>query len=150
QLLEHRGVLVRHRVTDRVRHVDRGRALVEGELDHLGHELAVRARAVLGRALHVVGVLLGVRTGGARLALYVVARGLELALDVDVARGDEGVNTWTLGVLHGVPGGVDVLAARAGQAADDRALDLPGDRLHRLEVTGRGDREAGLDHVDAE
>ena len=33
---------------------------------------------------------------------------------------------------------------------DHRALDLAGDRLDGLEVPGRGDREAGLDHVDAE
>jgi hypothetical protein len=39
---------------------------------------------------------------------------------------------------------------RAGQAADDRALDLLGDRPHRLEVAGRGDREARLDDVDAQ
>ena len=32
----------------------------------------------------------------------------------------------------------------------DRALDLARDRLDGLEVAGRGDREAGLDHVDAE
>ncbi len=36
---------------------------------------------------------------------------------------------------------------RARQAADHRAVDLARDGLHRLEVTGRGDREAGLDHV---
>ena len=29
-------------------------------------------------------------------------------------------------------------------------LDLPGDRLDGLEVAGRGDREPGLDDVDAE
>ena len=34
--------------------------------------------------------------------------------------------------------------------AIDRALDLAGDRLHGLEVAGRGDREAGLDDVDAQ
>ena len=39
---------------------------------------------------------------------------------------------------------------RARQAADHRALDLARDRLDRLEVAGRGDREAGLDHVDAQ
>ena len=38
----------------------------------------------------------------------------------------------------------------AGQRRDHRAVDLAGDRLHRLEVAGRGDREAGLDHVDPE
>ena len=32
---------------------------------------------------------------------------------------------------------------------DHRAVDAPGDRLYGLEVAGRGDREAGFDHVDA-
>src|SRR4051812_45749414 len=36
----------------------------------------------------------------------------------------------------------------AREAGDHGALDLAGDRLHCLEVAGRGDREAGLDHVD--
>ncbi len=51
-------------------------------------------------------------------------------------------------VLDRPPGGVDVGLVGAGQAADHRALDVAGDRLDRLEVAGRGDREAGLDHVD--
>jgi len=38
----------------------------------------------------------------------------------------------------------------ARQGGDDRALDLPCDRLHRLEVAGRRDREPGLDDVDPE
>ena len=54
------------------------------------------------------------------------------------------------GVLDRPPGGVDVGLVGAGQAADRRALDPAGDRLDRLEVAGRGDREAGLDHVDAQ
>ena len=54
------------------------------------------------------------------------------------------------GVLDRPPGGVDVGLVGAGQAADHRALDVAGDRLDRLEVAGRGDREAGLDHVDAQ
>ena len=54
------------------------------------------------------------------------------------------------GVLDRPPGGVDVGLVGAGQAADHRALDPAGDRLDGLEVAGRGDREAGLDHVDAE
>ena len=47
-------------------------------------------------------------------------------------------------------GGVDVGEVRAREAGDDRPLDLAGDALDGLEVAGRGDREAGLDHVDAE
>jgi hypothetical protein len=38
----------------------------------------------------------------------------------------------------------------AREAADDGALHVPRDRLDGLEVAGRGDREAGLDHIDAE
>ena len=54
-----------------------------------------------------------------------------------------------LGVLDRVPGRVDVLEAGARQAADDRAVDLAGDRLDRLEIARRGDREARLDDVHA-
>ena len=54
------------------------------------------------------------------------------------------------GVPDRPPGGVDVGLVGAGEAADHRALDPAGDRLDRLEVAGRGDREAGLDHVDPE
>ena len=47
-------------------------------------------------------------------------------------------------------GALDVRRVGASEAGDDRALDLAGDRLDGLEVAGRGDREAGLDDVDAE
>ena len=137
---------VAHRVGD----VDRGGALVEGDLEHLGRELDLRAGGVHRRELHVVAVAAGLRHRRARLALHVLARGLELVLDVDVARGDEGVDAGPLGVLDRVPGGVHVLRVGAGEPADHRAVDLAGDRLHRLEVAGRGDREAGLDDVHAE
>ena len=102
-------VLVRHRVADRVGDVDRGRALLDRDLHDLGHELDVGAAAVLGRELDVVAVLLGVRDGRAGLADDVLARGLQLALDVDVGGRDEGVDARALGVLDRVPGGVDVL-----------------------------------------
>ena len=90
------------------------------------------------------------RDGGAGLALDVLARGLELVLDVDVRGRDERVDARALGVLDRLPGRVDVGHVRARQAGDDRALDLARDRLDGLEVAGRGDREAGLDDVDAQ
>src|SRR5436190_1941486 len=40
--------------------------------------------------------------------------------------------------------------ACARQPGDDRALHLTGDRLDRLEVARARDREARLDHVDAQ
>src|SRR5262249_48116065 len=71
-------------------------------------------------------------------------------LDVDVGGRDEGVDARALRVLDRTPGGVDVRLVRAREPADRRPLDVARDLLHGLEVTGRGDREAGLDHVDAE
>ena len=63
------------------------------------------------------------------------------------------MNVWMrgrCGVLDRVPGGVDVGHVGPGQAGDHRTLDRAGDLLDRLEVARRGDREAGLDHVDAQ
>jgi hypothetical protein len=134
ELAPHGGVLVRHRVADRVGHVDRRRALVECDLQHLGGELELRAGGVHRRELDVVAVLLGVRDGGAGLALHVLAGGLKLVLDVDVAGRDEGVDPGPLGVLDRVPGRVDVLEAGASEAADDGPVDLAGDCLDGLEV----------------
>ena len=74
----------------------------------------------------------------------------QLVLAVDGAGGEEDVDPRLLGVAHGVPGAVDVGLAAAGQAADDRALDVAGDLADRLEVARRGDGKAGLDHVDAQ
>src|SRR5262249_24234418 len=85
----------------------------------------------------------------ARLALDVVAGGLELVLDVDVTGGDERVDARPLRILDRVVCRVDVAYVGTGQPGDDRTVDCAGDGLHRLEITGRGAREARLDHVHA-
>ena len=45
---------------------------------------------------------------------------------------------------------IDVLVVAASQPTDDWAANLLGDSLHRVEIAMRGDREAGLDDVDAQ
>ena len=89
-------------------------------------------------------------TARARRALDVLARGLQLVLDVDVRRRDERVDPRSLGVAYRLGGTLDVGRLSARQAGDHGAVHLAGDRLDRLEVAGRGDREAGLDDVDAQ
>ena len=74
----------------------------------------------------------------------------QLVLAVDGAGGEEDVDAGPLGVADRLPGAVDVGLAAAGQSADDRAADVAGDFPHRLEIAGRGDGEARLDHVDAQ
>ncbi len=53
------------------------------------------------------------------------------------------------GVAHRLAAAIDVLEAGAGQPGHGGALDPPGDLAHRLEIAFGGDREAGLDDVDA-
>ena len=144
------GVLLGRRVADGVGDVDHRRPLLDRDRADLGRELDLGPGRVHGRELDVLAVGLGERHRRARLALDVLARRLELVLDVDVGGRDEGVDPRALGILDRAPGGVDVGLVGAGEAADDRALDLARDRLDGLEVAGRGDREAGLDHVDAQ
>ena len=150
QAAEERGVLLRRRVADGVGDVDRRRALVERDLHHLGGELDVGARRVHRRELDVGDERARVRDRRARLALDVLARGLELVLDVDVRRRDERVDPRSLRVAHRLGGALDVGRMSARKAGDHGAVHLARDRPHRLEVARRGDREAGLDHVDAQ
>ena len=68
---------------------------------------------------------------------------------------DVEMNVWIRGrggVAHRVPRCVDVRDVRARKARDHRGGidDAARDLLHGFEVAGRGDRETGLDHVDAQ
>ena len=70
---------------------------------------------------------------------------------MDVARGDEHVEVRPLGDLDRLDGPLRVAVAAAREGRDrDPALRLLGDPPDRLEVAGRGGREAGLDDVDLE
>ena len=151
QRADHAGVLRGHGVADGVGDVDRRRAGLDRRLDDLAEEVELGAGGVLGGELDVVAVALGpaARSSTARSMIFVAGH-LELELAVDRAGGQEDVDPRRLGVLERLPGAVDVALVAAGQAADGRAGDLGGDRADRLEVARRGDREAGLDDVDAE
>ena len=142
------GVLLRRGIADRVGDVDYRRALFDRDRADLGGEIDVGPGRVHRRELDVLAVGLGQRHRRPRLSLDVVAGALQLVLDVDVGGGDEGMDAGPARVADRSPGGVDVGLVSAGEAADHRALDPAGDLLNRLEVPGRGDREAGLDHVD--
>ena len=63
------------------------------------------------------------------------------------------MKTWMrlpVGVADRLPRAVDVGERVRESAGDDRPADGAGDRLDGLEVPVAGDREAGLDEVDAE
>jgi hypothetical protein len=87
---------------------------------------------------------------GARAGLDVLARGAQLVLDVDVRRRDERVDPRARGVAYRLPGSLDVgrLSAASPQMTGPSTCRAIGP--HRVEVAGRGDREARLDDVDAQ
>ena len=125
--------------------VDRG-------LQHLAHEVEVGAGGVLGRELDVVGVAPGRGPRPPAASAFTcsgVIRSLCFMCVSLVA-----MKTWMRArsaCCDGLPAAVDVGEGRAGQAADDRARGPPAAMAcDRLEVALAGDREAGLDDVDAE
>ncbi len=71
-------------------------------------------------------------------------------LQMDVGGRHERVDARALGVFDGLPARADIALGAAGQAADDGALHLAGDRLHGGEISGAAGREAGFDHVYAQ
>ena len=62
---------------------------------------------------------------------------------------DEGVDALALRRPEGFGGAVDIAMAGPSQAADRRSGDQLGYFVDRREVAVRGDRETGLDDVDA-
>src|ERR1700694_882597 len=69
---------------------------------------------------------------------------------MDVGDGQHHVDLLPLRLLHGLPHRVDIRTGGPGEGGDHRSLDLARDTLHRLEVAGGREREAGLDDVDAQ
>ena len=144
------GELLGHAEPDGVGDVDRRRAVVDGDLAHLAHEIFVRPAAVLGRELHVVAVTLRPGDARRRFVLDLVLGHAKLLLHVDRGRRDEDVDARTLGVPHRFPRPVDVLEAGARQARDRRPPHTLGDGLDGVEVALARDREARFDDVGAE
>ena len=83
-------------------------------------------------------------------ATHLVARHLQLVLEMDVAGGEKGVDPRMSRVSDGLPALVDVDPAGAREARDDRHARLGfggcptsrAIRLHGLEIVGRGGGEA--------
>ena len=127
---------------------------LDDRLVDLEQEVDVGPRGVLGAELDL-GVrperLAAVADPADRLGERLVARDAELVLEVDVARRDEDVEVRPLGDRDRLDRPLRVAVAAAGERGDrDPALRLLGDPPDRLEVAGRGGREAGLDDVDLE
>jgi len=59
------------------------------------------------------------------------------------------MKTRTGGVPNCIPGDFDVVPGATGECRNARVANLVGDAFHGFEISGRSDREAGLDYVNS-
>mmetsp|Transcript_8326 Transcript_8326/g.17364 ORF Transcript_8326/g.17364 Transcript_8326/m.17364 type:complete len:345 (-) Transcript_8326:267-1301(-) len=155
------GAILRGKgVPDRVGQVDRRGASLDHRRAQLDQEVGVRTACVLGGELDVVDERAGELDLIVRDLEALGARDAQLVLEVDVGRGEEGVDPVERRVLHRVVARLDVLLVGASEPGDaHRQAARPpfrevarclGHLRDRLEVSLRGDGEACLAHVDAE
>ena len=147
---DQRAVLLRRGVAHGVRDIERGRPRLDRRGAHVVDELNVGPGRVHRRELDVGDNRLRALHHVAGLGEHGGARRAQLVLDVDVRGRDEGVDPRIRGIPDGFAGPIDVGLMAAREPADRRPVNLTRDRLHRLEVARRRDREAGLNHIDAQ
>jgi hypothetical protein len=74
---------------------------------------------------------------------------VELELAMNLRGREKHVDTPALsGGRNCLAGRIDIIGHATGKTADDRPLDLLGNRLHGLEIAIADDGESGFDHVD--
>ena len=148
--LDHRAYSSGHRVADGVGHVDRRGALVDRDLE---------TSAVNSRSARVASIGENSTSSVYCVACATAARAWPLTSSrvvwswCSMWMSQVEMNVW----MRGRSESLTAFQAASMSWALARArpqmtgpCDLPRDRLHRLEVAGRADREAGLDDVDAE
>jgi hypothetical protein len=150
QHAEGRGVLLRCGVTDGVGDVDRGGSGLDCDGDDVDEEVGVGAGGVLGRELDIVGEGAGEADGFGGLVERFGAGDLQLSFEMQVGRGEEGVDAGLLGGFDGTGSGFDVLTLAAGKGGDARAVNFAGDLADGVGVALAGDGETGFNDVDAE
>ena len=149
QIHDHLVEFLRRGIAHRIGDIDRGGAVRDGRFDCKTQEIPLCPRRILRRPLHVVGEAAGMSHRGRDRFDHRVRAHLKLVLHVNRTGGDEGVNAETLRRLERFGRAVDVFQSGAGQSADHRVLRALGDRVHRIEVALRGNRETGFDDIDA-
>ena len=147
---EHRRALVGQGVADGVGQVDRPRPGAYRHLDRPAEVVDVGAGGVHRRPLDVGDGVAGVADHLLDPHQGLVARHPHLMLQVDVGGGEEDVQHRVRRRPQRLDGGVDVHLDAAGERGDGDIPALLGDRPDRVQVAGRGDREAGLDDVHPE
>ena len=118
EIFDFGSVFMREAISGGVGDVDHGGAGLDDGFYYAGQVFVVGAPGVLGIELYVFHVFLGILGGGDGLLQDVFAVGVELILDVVIARADAGVYSFALGILQGLEGTVDVFHLGSCQGTD--------------------------------
>ena len=150
QKLDFRAVFLGQAVAGGVRNVEDGGAGFDGRLAHAGQEFVIGTAGVFGVEFHVFHEALGELHGGNGAGQHVGAGGAELVLNVHIGGADAGVDARVAGGPQGLGGHANVVFYGPRQAAHGGLAGLGGNGLHGGKIAGAGNRETGLDDVDAE
>ncbi|OQB36254.1 MAG: hypothetical protein BWY06_02870 [Candidatus Latescibacteria bacterium ADurb.Bin168] len=147
EVRDHPPVLFRHHVADGIRDVQRCRAGFDGCGKHLHQERPLAAPGIFRGKLHVVAEGLRQPHRLAGKCKHFRGRLFELALHVNRAGGDEGVNSLLLRRLHCPGRRFNIQRHRTCQRGDCGAVHFFGDPFHRFELRRAADGEPRLDDV---
>ena len=141
-----RGIGVAHRIGN----VDGGGTRADRGVEHLGEELVVGPGGVFRTELDVIHEGPGPRHGGHGLLQALLPGDAQLVLEVEIGRRDEDMDARPGRALQRPTRRVDVSGRASREGGDDRALESPGNPLHRRQLIRRADGKARLDNVHAE
>ena len=142
------GEFIRHGIADGIGNIDDCRSLPDGHAEDLRQKGPVAAGSVFRRKFHVGRQGAGVADRRRRGLQHFGAGHLELVLQMDVAAGDERVDSRAFRLADAFPGAVDILFVGPGQSGDRRSFYPGGDSLYGREVARRSGGESGFDDVD--
>eukprot|EP01137_Pigoraptor_chileana_P015167 Opistho-2@70777 len=147
-------ILLRGVVPDRIRDVQSCRAGFNGRTQNSDKKVPVAASSILGAKLDVGAETTRIGHGPLDLGNALLARYLQLVLQMDVACCKKSVDAVEGSVADGVVGAIDVLLLGpcksayyhwlCGRTAIRQRSDFGRNAPHRIEISFRGNREPGL------
>src|SRR5580658_10400810 len=147
---EHRAVFFGHGIANRVGEIQRGGSRVDRYAANLAQEVDVRAAGVFGGEFHFADVLAAKANHRADRFQTLLARHVELDLEVQVGGGEENVQAGGRGGLQSFNRCADIVLLCAGECGDGNGAYLAGDHADGFEVATGRDGEAGFDDIDAQ
>ncbi len=138
---EHPAILFRHGITDRVWQIQNRGAGFDGNLANLAKIINVRAARVFCGKLHFAHVLAAITNHRADRFERLLARHVQLHLQMQIGGRKENVQTGEGGGFQRFDRGVNILLLRAGQRGNRHGRELPS--LPPEPLPGRPWRKSG-------